>query len=194
MGLDYQPRSTVPFHANQNLRRLALLLLIAAALVLLALSFPQVVYRRIDEIDIRSGRARFTSYVLFLRTGSSVVETPLSEALPARSSHTPDWRVVNTFDGWSGVSPHYAYHGAISQTRHLGMIWQVVPFTPEAKQKVAENVLKRWQADGDYWGVERYVRAIDDAASEPLGTSKGPVSADEVPRPPSEPSDVLPSE
>ena len=181
VDLDYQERSKVPLHQRRNLRRLALLILSAAILVLLVLSFPQVIYRRIDEIDIRSGRVRSTRYVLFLRTGSSVVETPLSRALPAEPEGTPDWQLVNTFDGWSGVSPHHAYHGAINQTQHVALLWQLVPFDAEAKQMVAANVLKRWQADGGYWGADRYLIAVDEAASEHFIGGQGPVSADQVP-------------
>lgn len=167
-------------------RRMVTRFLVVGVLVLVALlvlSFPGAFYRRHEEIDIRSGRVRLTSFVLFWKTKQQVVESPLSQVIPSTTADAPDWHFANTFEGWSRVSPHYAYHSAIAQTRHLAQLWQMVPFSPEAKHQVATNVLKLWQADGGYWSAERYIFAVDDAAFQHQEQSKDPVSAVQLPSP-----------
>ncbi len=51
---------------------------------------------RYEDVDINTGRIRYTRYLLFCPLGSRIEETWLSRA-SQESSDSPDWHRVNTF-------------------------------------------------------------------------------------------------
>jgi hypothetical protein len=65
--------------------------------------------------------------------------------------------VVSPF---SGISPHFAFHGAIAQIRRLETIWEKQGFTPERRRESARNLLGLWQRDGTYFGAEHYLASL----------------------------------
>ena len=46
------------------------------------------------------------------------------------------------------------------------MIWQLCPFSDEAKRHMAQIILDRWQSDGSYFGADRYINDVWNAARE----------------------------
>jgi len=58
-------------------------------------------------------------------------------------------------------SPHYRYHGAIAQMRMIEVMWRCESFTPEAKHKMARDVLSLWQLDEGYSVVNEYLGKVE---------------------------------
>lgn len=156
--------------------------LLVVLLVLSALFFPGVYYRHTAEVDIRAGRIRTTDYILLIRVSQRIEDSPLSRALNAQTADQPEWRMVIEFEGTSRVSPHYSFHGAIAQMRQIEMIWQLAPFTAEAKEQMALTVLALWKAADHDGGAMRYISEVADRSCE-LEQSDLPVRADHLPRP-----------
>lgn len=164
--LDYETPNAVPLWQRWNPRRIlrwALLPSLVVLFVSLALFYPGLFYRHIDEVDICSGQLRRSTYFLHIRVSRSTEASALSKAfaMTGHGSGQPDWRMVNTFEGTRRISPHYSFHGAIAQMRRIEMLWQIVPFTVEAQQQVAAKVLALWQAGGSDWDAEQYIHTVE---------------------------------
>jgi len=71
-------------------------------------------YNAEQELDLSSGRARFTRHVLYFQAGRDVRDTPLSLALAGSCEEAgeEEWVKVNIFGLGTHASPHYTYHGA----------------------------------------------------------------------------------
>lgn len=123
---------------------------------------------RHQDVDINTGRIRETRYLLNVklweRTKDSWITTALSPEVVRTAG--PDWKRVNTFSPGTHHSPHYTYHGAISQIRLIEEAWQQMPFTKEAQRQVAETLLKLWQKNKGYWAAEDYAVLIPQFAYE----------------------------
>jgi hypothetical protein len=118
-----------------------------------------------EDIDIYSGRIRRTSYLLWCCVSDRVEETAISEALPPedlRARH-PEWKRVNTFSPGVHHSPHYIYHGAITDAKLLADIWERGRFTPAERRQSTHTLLAAWQS-GDMGEVEPILAAAFDLA------------------------------
>jgi len=119
-----------------------------------------------EDMDIRTGRIRYTRYLFRCKVNERVMDSELTKALPpdAVECVEPDWHRVNTFSPGVHYSPHYRYHGAIHTIRMLKDAWERASFSAEARRRCAETVLELWQSDGGYHMAKRYALAVLDTA------------------------------
>jgi hypothetical protein len=75
---------------------------------------------------------------------------------------------VNTFSPGVTHSPHYRYHGALSQLSSLHQAWMVQQFTPEAKRLTAQALLDRWRDGGNYRAASQLISDIFAIEKEPV--------------------------
>lgn len=102
---------------------------------------------RHEDVDINSGRLRFTSYLLYLKTSERIEDTPLAGVLPVDllACRKPEWRRVNTFSPGVHHSPHYKFHAASYQIRDLSLIWEMNSLSEPVRQKTALHLLALWR-------------------------------------------------
>ena len=68
------------------------------------------------------------------------------------------WQTVNVFAPPSKhVSPHYIFHGALSQVREVELIFNMLNATKEKKKEIATKVLTLWQLSGCDDGARDYI-------------------------------------
>ncbi|HHY86082.1 MAG TPA: hypothetical protein GYA07_11215 [Verrucomicrobia bacterium] len=127
------------------------------------------------DVDIRSGRVRYTRYLLFAQVAQRVEETALSKALQPEdlAGVQPDWHRVAAFSPGVHHSPHYTFHSALGQMRELEMIWRTGGFTPAARRASARQVLRLWQRHGHDGSAQEYLRALSEIALRSDVASKG---------------------
>ena len=68
------------------------------------------------------------------------------------------WFRVNTFSPGLRHSPHYHFHGAVAQTHDMEQICDLIHAGPEEKRRIAENILRLWQTDKQYFPVGHYLQ------------------------------------
>ena len=181
MPLDYSP----PPEKHKVWRAGGYLLLAILIAVIASLFIPNsgAIYTRAEDVDIRTGRIRRTTYVLSFRAQQKIQDSPISRTIAA-TQPVPDWRRVNTFDGGSRVSPHHAYHSAIAQMRELEQCWTLVPFTEAAKRQSAQRVLELWQAGRGDDAADAYVHKLGDLVVGALDAKRTSIDASDLPPPP----------
>ena len=118
-----------------------------------------------QDVDIMTGRLRFTRYLLFRKVSERVEDSSLSKVLPADmvTAAGPQWRRVNTFSPGFSSSPHYAFHGAINQICTLSDIWErseVYGFPDDMKQRTALHILALWQHSEDDYLARDYILCL----------------------------------
>jgi hypothetical protein len=92
----------------------------------------------------------------------------------------PNWQRVNTFSPGVHYSPHYRFHGAISQLQHLEQTWEFGRFSPEARRSSGERLLQIWQQSGDYFGAHEYLELIGNIAIDSFDAQRETTS-DQLP-------------
>ncbi|HEY3320638.1 MAG TPA: hypothetical protein VGP72_09250 [Planctomycetota bacterium] len=122
---------------------------------------------RHEEVDIRSGRLRFSRYLLFCKVAERIEDSALTRALPADAigPGAPVWHRVNTYSPGVHYSPHYIFHGAIAQIEILTEIWALAKqngFLEEVKQRTARDVLALWQYAGNDSLAREYIGALEE--------------------------------
>ncbi len=143
-------------------RKLTLAGAVVAVVILVLISgiFPwSELNCRHEEIDLNSGRIRHSRRLFYVSYDERIEETWLSQAL-GDSASSPEWRKVNTFSPGLGHSPHYLYHGAISQIRELELIETFVPIEPAARRVVARRLLQSWQESGSYFAAGKVIEQV----------------------------------
>lgn len=133
----------------------------------------------IDEVDIQSGRVRHTWLLLYCQVSQREEETWLSRAADS-NERPPEWRRVNTFSPGSAISPHHMYHGAIHQIEMLSKVDDFIPFEPEARRQVANEVILLWQK-GSYFEAGTYVEKVFNAAFDLADSGASRVTAADLP-------------
>jgi hypothetical protein len=126
-----------------------------------------------EDIDIHSGRIRRTSYLLWCCVSDRVEETAISQALHPEDLRDgcPEWKRVNTFSPGVRHSPHYIYHGAITDAKMLANIWAWGRFTPAERRQSARELLAAWQS-GDKWKAQPVHAAALDLAEAKVAASR----------------------
>lgn len=134
-----------------------------------------------QELDLLSGRARFTRYFFYCKISQEVRETPLSEVLDSSHNNngTERWVKVNVFQPGGSHSPHFIYHGAFAQTRQLANYWEIDNFTPSARAKSARQLLKVWRDGGSYHAADSYFENLVELII--ARNSDEPIRADGIP-------------
>ncbi len=113
-----------------------------------------------DEINIKTGQGRHSRYLAFIRVFERTYNTPLSEALAGRinAADIADWQTVNTFAPPSRrYSPHYRFHGALSQAQAVGFLVKSSPAASSSRAEIAKTVLVMWQTNGSDSAVDNYI-------------------------------------
>ncbi|MGC9453636.1 MAG: hypothetical protein ACP5HU_02120 [Phycisphaerae bacterium] len=134
------------------------------------------------EIDLFSGQARVTRYILYLQVSQKVRETPLSEAIGA-DENPPEkrqWVKVSIFQPFMRRSPHFTYRGAFAQARRMESSWETGEFTPEARAKSARQLLRLWREGGSCRAADPHLQHLRDLAEQAERRRK-PVRADDIP-------------
>lgn len=132
------------------------------------------------DVDIRSGRLRYTRYIFWMPVRHRIEESALSTALfPNGGGGEPaEWHHVLTFSPGVHYSPNYVFHAAIGQIRKLEGCWSGGKFTPEARQASARRVLQLWQQRGNDSAADDYLRALGEVALSGLERTNTITEAD----------------
>ena len=141
---------------------------VGALVVLLLLSAtgfvpPGLIFGMQDEVDIHSGRVRHACLVLYIPILRYSVDSSLTKVLPEeeRNPAPPAWRRVMLVSPFVGISPHFAFHGAIAQLRRLERIWEERRSPLECRRESARQLLRLWQRDENYYsGAEHYLTSL----------------------------------
>ena len=143
--------------------------LLAAALVLLPLILPiffpwSEINCRHQDINIKTGQARYSRCLWFITISERIADTPLSQALQGQTIDVAPikaWHRVNTFmPGAAHISPSYRFHGALSQADQMDRIAQMLELTPQQRQKVARAILTTWQESGQTRTASDYLQNL----------------------------------
>jgi hypothetical protein len=155
----------------RRLLRWTLLLVVAAPILLLIASelgfFPwSGINCTTQDVDIHSGRIRYSRYLLFVPIERRVEDSALTKALLPEdtASVRAEWHAAVTFSPGLRHSPHYIFHSAIHQIRELDGAWQMAEFTPAARRASAKRVLQLWQQSGSDYGARDYLRLVSELA------------------------------
>jgi hypothetical protein len=136
-----------------------------------------------DSIDINSGRIRHQRFLLYRYTSDTTEDSALTRALdPADlAGVTPEWHAVVTLSPGVRNSPHYAYHGAIYQIRELQIAWEVGQITPAAQRATAKHLLVLWKASGSYFGANKALSDLANAAFDAETAARVPLDLGDLP-------------
>ena len=160
-----------------KIKRTAIILgVLGTTLVLLPLVVPlwsqwSEINCRHQDINIKTGRARYSRYLWFVKVSEAAKDTPLSLALRGRTvdvARIDPWHRVNTFGPWVVYSPHYRFHGALSQAEQVGMAFELSQPSEQERQDVATHVLTLWQTHGSYFRADDYVLDLVNEAIDRL--------------------------
>lgn len=116
-----------------------------------------------QDINIKTGQARYSHYVWFVKVSERVEETPLSRALDGELVDVAElnaWQRVNTRSLWVKHSPHYVFHGALFQVRQIEKLYEQSNFTDGERKKIAKNLLEIWQRNGSCFSGNDYIQQL----------------------------------
>lgn len=115
-----------------------------------------------QDVDISSGRLRFTRCFFWIPVRQQVEDSALTKFLAPEDlgRAPPEWRRVNTFSPGVRHSPHHRYHGAVSQIESLSGLWDLSQFTPGARRASARRMLELWRRGGSYFAASEYLDAL----------------------------------
>jgi len=121
-----------------------------------------------DDIDITSGRTRYTRYLFWMPVNRTVNDSTLTHALSPEdlAGARADWHPVVTLSPGMHHSPHYRFHSVTSQIREPEIGWEFGKMTPAARRETARNVLRLWRQTGSYFRAGEYVQAVFERALE----------------------------
>jgi|LauGreSBDMM110SN_4_FD.fasta_scaffold12493_2 hypothetical protein len=105
---------------------------------------------RYEDIDLETGRIRYTTMVYWIPISRRIEHTSISEVLGVADLYkaTGDWRRVNTFSPGVRHSPHYSFHGVLSQIQILKMTWELENFDAKNRKESARELLRLWKTSG----------------------------------------------
>ena len=140
---------------------------------------------RHEDIGVLTGRRRCQRYVLFIKLNEKVEDTGISKRWKKHFGQypKPNWVRVNTFGGFGAfgghVSPHYAFHGALSAAAALKKAFQIASFADSAERKVVDLFLQLLQREKDCHSAGCYCNfimseAIDSKESEVIEDDRIP--------------------
>ena len=112
-----------------------------------------------EDFDLHSGRIRTQSYICFMRVSERIEDTAFSRAV-TEGAAPPSWQRVNTFSPGVHYSPHFRYHGAITEIHWIEEIWEIGRFTPEARRLSGTRILQMWESSGGLYDVHNYVENV----------------------------------
>ena len=120
-----------------------------------------------QDINIKTGQARYSHNLWFIKISQRIEDTALSRALQGETVDVADikpWQRVNTFSPGLRHSPHYHFHGALSQAKLFEMTELMPDLTPERKKEIAKETLAAWQCAGHDGGAD-VLRLMEEATT-----------------------------
>jgi len=114
-----------------------------------------------QEINIKTGQARYSRSLWFARISERTEDTALSRALGGETVNAAEmeaWHRVNTLSPGVGHSPHYRYHGALSQAKEFELLRQAYGLNEADAAKLAREVLIQWQTNGSYFAAGKLLQ------------------------------------
>ena len=138
-------------------------------------------YNEEQELDLNSGRARFTRHVFYCQVRQEITETPLSRAISTsgKQGGNEKWVKVNVFGLGTSNSPHFYYHGAFFQIGELATYWERGNFDQKAREKTAQQLLQVWRDGGSYRAARPYFEHLVEWIIS--RDSDQPTTADDIP-------------
>jgi hypothetical protein len=106
-----------------------------------------------EEINIQSGKARYTRKFWFVPIYIKTRDTAFSLALGGEKIDVPSrkrsvWQTVNTFSPGVENSPQYAFHGAFHEAWMLEKLRDEYGLPPSEIRDLARQTLISWQTKG----------------------------------------------
>jgi hypothetical protein len=149
------------------LKGLGYALLFLVLLNILGTIFPSFanLFTKKDEINIRTGQIRFTTYLLGKKISENVIDTFISKTLQKeiQAADIKPWHTVNSISYISSnPSPHYLFHGAIFQLMEVKELLESNSFSESKKKEIAERLLTKWQTSGNYFKANDYIFQLKD--------------------------------
>jgi hypothetical protein len=125
------------------------------------------------EIDVYSGRSRYTRYLYWIPIKRSFFDTALTKELtPEDLSGLPsEWHPVDTGSPRIHHSPHHVYHGALSQIRDLEYLWKRTGANKELRRSNAIQILRLWQKGDDLDAQHFLDKILEDASTDEIPDS-----------------------
>jgi len=123
---------------------------------------------RHEDINIKTGQARYSRSLWFVTVSERIEDTALSRILQGETvdaAHVEAWHRVNTFSPGFRHSPHYRFHAALHQARQVGKIDATLDISPDRKKEIATQILTTWQTTESTKKADEY---IDDVWKELL--------------------------
>lgn len=149
-------------------RHRKLIIFVAIVVVAAIVFMPGLLGSRLNneeqEIDLWSGRARFTRHFLFCQVRREVRPTALSEtiALDGRAVTKEQWVRVVVKEMGLGKNCHFRYHGAFAEANGLARLWEFYEFDTEARAKSAKQLLRAMREGGSYFVGSDYMRLLQE--------------------------------
>jgi hypothetical protein len=127
------------------------------------------------DVDIRSGRIRYTRYVAYMRVKEKIDESIVSRVIDQKEG-SPEWRRALTFSpGYRRVSPHYTYHSAIEQIKTLDLLWKISEFTRSAQKESAYGLIAAWQRGNNDEAAKSYLSKLNSICADGKKIEEGDV-------------------
>lgn len=118
---------------------------------------------RHQDINIKTGQARYSRCLWFVKISERIEHTPLSLALNGETVDVNDinpWHRANTFSPGLGYSPHYIFHSALHQANQMEILGSMYGLTPERKKELAKAILTAWQQSGRDRGADKLINQV----------------------------------
>ena len=116
-----------------------------------------------QDINIKTGQARYSRCLWFMKISERIEDTPLSIALKGETvdvTGIKPWHRVNTFSPGLGHSPHYIFHSALDQAHQMKFLEFLHELTPERKKEIAKAILTAWQQSGRDSGADNLINKL----------------------------------
>jgi hypothetical protein len=116
-----------------------------------------------QDINIKTGQARYSRYLWFFKVWEKTEETPLSATLRGETVDVADiepWHRVCTFSAGGRHSPYYAFAHVFIQANRVGEILALLHRTPERQREIAKTILALWQRTGRDSEADEYIRKL----------------------------------
>jgi hypothetical protein len=126
---------------------------------------------RSQEINIKTGQARYSRYLWYIKVSERVEDTLLSKVLAGESvdvAQIVPWHMVNTFSPGLHHSPHYRFHGALCQAGEIELLFEMLEPDTERKSQIVRDILGLWQTQGSYYAASRYLAVLFEEAGKVL--------------------------
>jgi hypothetical protein len=128
-----------------------------------------------QDINIKTGKVRYTRSLWYITISERVEDTVLSQAIKGHIVDVADvkpWHRVNTFSLYWNYSPHYTFHSALCQVSQVKRFGYIAKLTSKQKQEIAKEILTAWQKSGNDQGASEIISRLQEKAMSSLDKNK----------------------